>query len=73
MIYQIADLRIELKNRFPYTEQFCAEYLDDDQRAVADISVEVTKEEFKREKRSSPEYSDGYLENILFNEKNGMK
>jgi hypothetical protein len=64
MIYRIAELRVEMKNRFPYTEKFCAEYLDADQTTPADIVVRVTKEEFLEEKARSGEFSDGYIENI---------
>jgi hypothetical protein len=64
MIYRIAELRIEMKNRLSFTDQFCAEYLDEDQTTPADIVVSVTKEEFLAEKANSEEFSDGYVENI---------
>ncbi len=64
MIYEIAGLRIDIKNRLKYTEKFCDKYLSDDQELLADFSVSVTDEAFYEEKKQSPDYSDGYIENI---------
>ncbi len=64
MIYEIAGLRISMKNRCRYTEVFCEKYLSDDQTAPFDLEVSVTNEEFKEEKAVSSGYSDGYIENI---------
>ena len=64
MIYEIAGLRIEMKNRCAYTEKFCEKYLSADQTSPADISVAVTNEEFYAEKELSQGFSDGYIENI---------
>lgn len=64
MIYEIAGLRISMKNRCRYTEVFCEKYLSDDQAAPFDLEVSVTNEEFKEEKAVSSGYSDGYIENI---------
>jgi len=64
MIYEIADLRIDIKNRCAYTTKFCAEYLSEDQTSAADFAVEVTNEQFLAEKAISPGFSDGYVENI---------
>ena len=64
MIYEIADLRIDIQNRCPFTTKFCAEYLSADQSAPAHFSVCVTDEEFLAEKAISANFSDGYIENI---------
>ena len=64
MIYEIAGLRISIKNRCKYTELFCEKYLSADQSAPFDLEVSVTKEEFYEEKKLSGQYSDGYIENI---------
>ena len=64
MIYEIADLRISIKNRCKYTEVFCEKYLSADQISPFDLEVSVTREEFYEEKKISSEYSDGYIENI---------
>ena len=37
MIYNIADLRIDIQNEYPYTTRFCAKYLSDDQMSPVDI------------------------------------
>ncbi len=64
MIYDIAGLRIEIKNRCTFTEKFCQKYLADDQTSPAVFSVSVTNEEFEEEKKLSTNCSDGYIENI---------
>ncbi len=64
MIYEIADLRVDIQNRLHYTDVFCKEYLSSDQESAADFAVFVTNEAFMEEKSKSPEYSDGYIENI---------
>ena len=64
MIYEIADLRVDIQNRLRYTDNFCREYVSQDQETEADFAVFVTDEAFKQEKSQSPEFSDGYIENI---------
>ena len=64
MIYDIAGLRIQIHNTHPYTTKFCHSYLSDDQASGVDLTATVTEEEFKAEKAQSPEFSDGYIENI---------
>ncbi len=64
MIYDIAGLRIEIKNRCRYTENFCERYLSEDQDSPYDLTAIVTSEEFYAEKGLSPNFSDGYVENI---------
>jgi hypothetical protein len=64
MIYEIAGLRVQINNTFEYTTKFCAEYLSEDQVSPVDIIASITKEDFEEEKRNSPEFSDGYIENI---------
>ncbi|MBQ7642458.1 MAG: hypothetical protein IJS67_01005 [Clostridia bacterium] len=62
MIYDIAGLRVLIKNRYSFTDRFCSGYLasGDDY----DLIAEVTREEFEEEKKSSEGFSDGYVENI---------
>ena len=64
MIYEIAKLRIQIENRYAYTRSFCEAYLSADQTSPADICVSVTEEEMATEKKLSPNFSDGYIENI---------
>lgn len=64
MIYEIAGLRISIENRCRYTEEFCKEYLSEDQSSPAALSAKVTNEEFYAEKALSANFSDGYVENI---------
>lgn len=64
MVYEIAGLRIDIKNRLKYTDKFCEQYLSNDQESASDFSVAVTSEAFYEEKKQSPDYSDGYIENI---------
>lgn len=64
MIYEIAGLRVLIKNRCKFTEVFCEKYLSKDQDGGWDIQSSVTDEEFFEEKKASPNFPDGYIENI---------
>ncbi len=64
MIYDIAGLRIKIENKFDYTTKFCKAYLSSDQTSKADIVASVTANDLEEEKRLSPGFSDGYVENI---------
>ena len=64
MIYEIADLRIELKNEYNYTTRFCEKYLSLDQESSVDVYAVATKEDIEAERLQSDGYSNGYLENI---------
>ncbi len=64
MVYEIANLRILIKNKYPFTAKFCERYLSADQASPAHLTATVTEEEFNEEKRQSPNFSDGYIENI---------
>ena len=64
MVYDIAELRIKINNRLPYTDKFCKDYLSKDQQSPVDLEIEVTNEEFLAEKGKSSEFSDGYIENL---------
>jgi len=37
MIYDIAGLRVDIRNKYDFADTFCREYLADDQSAPADI------------------------------------
>lgn len=64
MIYEIAGLRVQIKNKYDFTAKFCSEYLSEDQTSTFDLIAEVTEEEFLTEKTYSTDFSDGYIENI---------
>lgn len=64
MIYDIADLRIKINNKSPFTDRFCKDYLSPDQESPFDLEVEASQEEINKEKSLSPNFSDGYVENI---------
>ena len=64
MIYDIAGLRISIENRCQYTDHFCKAYLSDDQTSPVDLHTKVSNEEFYEEKKFSPNFPDGYIENI---------
>lgn len=64
MIYDIAGFRVQLNNKYPFTEKYCKAYLSSDQTSPPDIVSKVTEEEFLEEKKASAEFSDGYIENI---------
>ena len=64
MIYDIAELRVKINNKFSYTDKFCADYLSADQNGDYDLEIEVSDEEFQEEKQKSSQFSDGYVENL---------
>ena len=63
MIYRIADLDVKINNRFPFTDKFCKDYLVADGERF-DLEVSVSDEDLAIEKKQSPDFSDGYIENI---------
>lgn len=64
MIYDIAGLRVDIRNKYSFTDRFCREYLSSDQTSPADILAQATLEEFLEEKQHSEGFSDGYIENM---------
>lgn len=64
MIYEIADLRVKINNKYQFTDKFCRGYLSDDQSLPVDIEVEVDEWEIKEEMALSPNFSVGYVENL---------
>lgn len=64
MVYDIAGMRVKIENRCSFTNEFCKDYLSEDQLSPCDMQAKVTNEEFYEEKAQSEEYSDGYIENI---------
>ncbi len=64
MIYDIAGLRVQFHNRYPFTTKFCQAYLSNEQTLPADIIAEVTEEELSEERERSVGFSEGYIENI---------
>ncbi len=64
MVYEIAGLRIDVQNKYDYTTKFCRAYLSSDSLSPVDFSVSVTDEEIEEERKHSPGFSDGYVENI---------
>lgn len=64
MVYDIADLRIKINNKYPFTDKFCKDYLSQDQESEVDLEVEVTEEDMLAERVETENWSNGYLENI---------
>lgn len=64
MVYEIAELRIKINNRLPFTDKFCKDYLSLDQHSQVDMEIEISNEEFLAEKEKSAGFSDGYIENL---------
>lgn len=64
MIYEIAGLRIKIEHQYDFTAKFCKDYRSVDQTTQADLVVKVSTEDFSTEKAHSPQFSDGYIENV---------
>lgn len=60
---KIADLIIEIDNKYNFVEKMCADYVTDEERI--DLHISCTDEEIEREKSLCGEgYSMGYLESL---------
>ena len=64
MIYEIAGLRVLIKNKDLFTTRFCEGWISADQNSLPDLCAEATEEAMAEEKAVSPGYPDGYVENI---------
>ena len=64
MIYSIADLRIDIKNKYSFTDRYCDGYQSEDQHSAADVVACVTDNDLALEREASPGFSEGYIENI---------
>ncbi len=64
MVYDIAGLRILIKNKYPFTTKYCEKHLSADQTSPVELIASVTEEEMARERELSPGFSEGYIENI---------
>ncbi len=64
MIYEIAGLRMDIQNSYPYTDRYCAAYLSKNQSAPAHLIATVSEEEMEEERMRSAGFSEGYIENI---------
>ena len=64
MIYDIADLRIGIQNQYPFTTNFCKNYVSMDQELPFDLLASVTQDEMEQERQQSAGFSAGYIENI---------
>ncbi|MBQ8319545.1 MAG: hypothetical protein IJX81_01575 [Clostridia bacterium] len=64
MIYDLADLRVLIRNEYPFTTRFCEKYLSEDQESPYDLIAAPDPEDFENEQKASAGYSLGYIENI---------
>lgn len=60
-LYRLADLNIEIKNKYEYTTKFLKGY---ETSGDIDFSVEVSDEELERAQKNEPDYPIGYLESL---------
>ena len=71
-LIRIAQLNIEIQNRYPYVEKFCREFLADFN--TPDITVCVTDEEMAAERAQDIYNSDdGYIESICIYRKIALR
>ena len=64
MIYDLAGLRVNIQNEYPYTDRFCAKYLSEDQASPYDLTAAPNPEDFENEKKASANFPLPYIENI---------
>ncbi len=63
-IYKIADLYIDIQNKYKYTSHLCRDYLCEDQSITPDFSVAATQDDYKKDKTYLPDASDMYVETL---------
>ncbi len=63
-IYKIADLYIDIKNKYKYTDHMCRDYIAPDQSITPDFVVSPTLEDYEKDKSFLPEKSEPYLETL---------
>lgn len=63
MLVEFAGLTVDIRARYPYTEQMCRGYLASPD-ATPDFAVEVTEEEIDREADPTRALPRGYLESL---------
>ena len=64
MIYDLADLRVNICNEYAYTDRFCGKYLSEDQDSPYDLTAAPDPEDFENEKKASEGFPIPYIENI---------
>ncbi len=62
-VYRIADLNVEIKNKYSYTDVFCAKYKTDF-CGTPDITAYAHDEDMVYEKKNLSEMKEGYLESL---------
>lgn len=62
-IYRFADRIFELRNKYAYTEQLCADYACG---GTPDFIIEFDDTEIEAERRDDGDFSLGYLESLAF-------
>lgn len=63
-VYRIADLNIEIKNKYKYTDYICKDYACTEENPVIDFSVSATEEDYEKDKAFLTESSEPYLETL---------
>lgn len=63
-IYTIADLNIEIKNKYKYTSYVCRDYLCKAENVTPDFSVCATKEDYDADSAFLTDASEPYLETL---------
>ncbi len=64
MVYDIADLRIQIDNKYEYTTKLCQGWLSSDQASPVDIIATVTNDEILAEKSQDPSFTEDVAESV---------
>lgn len=64
MVYDIADLRIQIDNKYEYTENLCKGWVSLDQTSPVDIVATATDEEILAEKCQDPSFTEEVAESV---------
>ena len=63
-VYRIADLNIEINNKYKYTDYVCRDYACLEENPHIDFCVSATKEDYEKDKACLTTSSEPYLESL---------
>lgn len=62
-VYRIADLNINIINKYPHTDIICKNYLSENQN-IYDFTVSANKSDMEKDRLTLTDAADGYLEGL---------
>lgn len=66
-LYKLCDFIVDIRNRYPYTEELCRDYRVEG--ASADFFIEISEDELARSVKELPDYPAAYHEHLCIQRK----